>query len=182
MTDRDRRALIGGVAVLAVLLGYRYLAMPVIDSWSEARQRIAVASEAQASMQRQMSRLKSQRRQLESVYGEAVSRPLPDVDTARANFIKAVEDSLKANGLESQGVRSQPVRPIREVSGVSLVGLQVECTGQSRQLVRWLADLSASDPLMLVDSLRTSPDTRRPDRVQVSMVVATFARAQGETP
>lgn len=178
MSDRDKKAILLGGLVLGCLIGYRFVMMPVLDSWSDARQRIAQVSAAQSSLDAQVMRLQSQRRQLEVVYGQGIAQPLPPVDVARANFVKTVEDLLKSSGMTSQGVRSQPLRPLREVAGVALVGLQVDCTGQPQQLMRCLANMSAGDQLILVDSVRAAPDSRRPDRMQVSMVVTTLAKME----
>ena len=180
MSDRDKKAVILGAMLLAGLLGYRFAVAPMVDTWQSARQRIAVASAAQSSINAQATRLQSQRRQLEAVYGSAIAQPLPTVEEARANFVKTVEDLLKSSGLESESVRSQPLRPLREVAGVALVGLQVQCSGQARQLTQCLANMSGRGPLILVESLRTSPDARRPDRMQISMVLATVAKMEAD--
>lgn len=177
--DRDRKAIILGAAVLALVLGYRLVLAPLAESWRDARQRIEMASATRSALEAQALKLRSQRRRLEAIYGPAIGEPLPPVDRARANFVKTVEDLLKSSGMESRGVRSQPLRPLREVDGVALVGLRVECTGRSQQLAKCLAAMSEGEQIMLVESIRAAPDSKRPDRMQVSMVLATLARMEG---
>ncbi len=175
LSQRDRRAIFfGAIAILAVA-GYLYVVSPFLASWSEARATIQGARAAELRLAADRDRLESLRRQLAPYYGPGLDRPLPPVTQVRVGFVKTVQELLKQNGLESRDVRSQPLQTIREVPGVGLVALEVECQGSPQSLINTLGKLGSAEHPILVERLTVEPDPQRSDQVRVSLTLATFA-------
>lgn len=180
LSSRDKKALMLGGLALAALIGFRYVLMPLNDSWRDARQRIAQAGDTLQRLQDQQLQLRAQQRRLMDFYGQGLAQPLPTAEQAGVEFVKTVEDLLKAAGLGSQGVQAQPVRPLREVPGVAVVGLQVQLAGRPEQITQCLASLCQSQQPILVQSLTaTRPGKDGDQQLNVSMVIATLARWEG---
>lgn len=180
LSQRDRRAILLGAGLLALLLGYRFVLSPWLDSWSDARARIELAASQESALRAQVAQLRSQERMLGPIYGEAINAPLPTVEDARLSFVKVTEDLLKSSGLEVRGIRSQPMTDLRELPGVALVSLQANCVGRPNSIAQCLAKMGESEQVVLVQKLDVTPDGNG-DKMSVSMVLATLARTTEAT-
>lgn len=178
MSQRDRRAILLGSGAILFVAGYLYVVSPWLQSWSDARQRLQLAETQRAALVAEDARLESLRRTLGPFYGSGLGTPLPPVAEVRVGFVKTVQELLKQNGLESRDVRSQPLQPLREVPGVGLVALEVDCQGQVQGLMQALTKLSQAERPIVVQRMNVEPDTQRPDQMRVSLTLATFAKLE----
>jgi hypothetical protein len=173
--SRDRRAILMGALLLGALFGHEYALQPWLASWAQARQTIELAQQHRLDEQTLQLRLEAERGRLKRIYGPGALQPLAPAQQVRISFVKTVEDLVKSAGLASQGVRDLPLRPLRDVPGAVLVGLQIEATGQQQQLAQCLAKMSQAPTLICFDTLNVTADPRRPQQLSVTLVLWTIA-------
>lgn len=173
---RDRRALSLGAAGLVLIAATRYGVMPWVDRWLDARRRIVAARTELADLELAVRRVLGQRQRLERVYGPAVRTAPADLETARVELYRAVQQCLKANGIKPMDYQPQPPRRLREVPGVQLVPLQVRAKCAFAQLVKCLASVRAADSLVIVDRVTAVNNEKSPGQLEVTFMLATLAR------
>jgi hypothetical protein len=172
---RDRRAvLVGAAALLAVFL-VRYALIPWIHSWQAARGRVAAARAELDDVRSTMQRLLRVRDRTLATYGQAVAKPLEDVEATRIAFLKTVQDVLRAGGVEYKSIDPQPTKALRELPGVEWVPCEVKGSCQLAQLAKCLAELRKAEKLVIVDRITASGGEKEPGKLEVSLVLATLA-------
>ena len=176
LPTRDQRAILIGAAALALILGLRFIAVPIAQTWQGARARISRAQTELESLKAQIADLQTQHRQLAPVFGPSVSERPPSAQDARVRFVKTVVEPLESAGLDVPSTRTQPLRRLREVSGVGLVTIQVRAVGDLPKLAETLGAMRQTDQLILVESLSASTDEEDPGDLEISMVLATTAQ------
>ncbi|MHC4717943.1 MAG: hypothetical protein ACYS5V_13295, partial [Planctomycetota bacterium] len=130
LSPRDRRAIRLGVIALAAIFLVRVAVMPWIDSWANARSRIAANRTAMTDLQGQVRRVLGRRRRLAGEYGPAVGKELPDAESAPVKLLQAVQGVLGKGGFKLTDYQPQPARPVRQgrddpIKDVLIVPLQV---------------------------------------------------------
>ena len=178
MTPRDRRALILGAGVLAAIFGFNFVLMPLLDSWSTAREQADEAGGQLDQIESRLRRVVGQRRRLARIYGPAVNAPLQDAETAQANLFKVAQDVLKAGGFKDPVYQFQPARPVRDVPGVEHVPLQIRGKCGLQQLTRCLAGMRKAPSLVIVDRLTITNDLKKPGQLTVTLVLGTLATTE----
>ena len=178
LSDRDRRALIIGSVLLAALLVVRFAVLPWLDDWRQVRDRIDSTTETLHSLDRKVKRRDHLHEQLARTYGPAASKPLTDVQTTQVAFHKTVQDVLGAAGIKFESIKSQPVKPIRKLPGISLVPVQISGKCQIAQLAKFLAQAQRADMVMIVDRMNVSVNAKKRTELSVTMVLATLAQKE----
>lgn len=178
LSNRDRRAVLLGAALLAALGLAQWIVLPWIADWRDARSRITAARFELTELETQVRRLVTQRRRLREALGPAVGKPLPSADEARVRFVQIAERIMAAGGIKTSGVRPQPARPLQDVEGVSLVTLRAEGVGRSDRLAACLAAVHELDEWILIDQISVTEQRGRPGQVAVSLVLAAPARQE----
>ena len=181
LTRRDRRAVMLCAAALVAILAGRLIVIPWIDSWGDARRRIADAHRQLVELESRLRRVVAQRRRLEGQYGPRAADPPADVETARIQLLEAAQDVLTANGLKAT-YSPQPTRVVKSVPGIELVALQVRGQFKLGQLTKCLAGMRAAPTLVMVDCLSISNDAKKPGNLDVTLTLTTLAEQQGAHP
>ena len=95
LSPRDRRAILLGAVGLLIILAGRFVLLPWIDSWKDARRSIAEARVELGEAERQIYRVLGQRRRLEKIYGPAVNKALDNRQSAQVKLIEGVQEVFK---------------------------------------------------------------------------------------
>ena len=177
-SPRDRRAILLGAAGLLIILIARLAVIPWIDSWRAARREIAEARAQLDYTQHQVRRILGQRRRLEQIYGQAVSKPLENRQSALNRLTRVVQDVFKAGGFKATDYKSQRCRSLPEVPGVEIVPLQVRGKCKLPQLVKCLAAMRNAETLILVDWFSVANDEKKPGELEITMMLATLAEKE----
>jgi hypothetical protein len=175
MNPRDRRAawLIAAAAVLAVV----WLAVaPVARSWSGARSRIDANKDRIEVLRSRLDKWRFERDRLAVEYGPSIEAPPLSADDTRLKFLKTLQDTLLAGGVQVQSIRPQATRPVKEIAGLSLATFQVTGKCQVAQLAQALARLTELPNLALMDRLSVDVDEAQPGLLNVTMQIGTLAR------
>lgn len=175
LSQRDKRTVMLGAAVLAGIVLVRLTFVPWLEGWMDARDRSAAARGELNDLQRHVSKMLGQRGRLEPIYGAGVARPLEDIQTARASLFQAAQDVLKANGFSPSDYAPQPPRPVKQVPRAVLVSLQVRGQCQLPQLASCLARLRDARTLVIVDRVSAVGNEKQPGQLEVTMVLTTLA-------
>ena len=179
LSQRDRRAIILGAIGLALVCFIRFGLMNFLDSWSDARHRIAAARDNVSRQERAISRVLGQRGRLASEYGQSVCKPLADSDTAKINLLAASQQALTKAGFEPDNYQPQPGKDLRQIPGLRYIPLQVRGKCSLDQLTKLLAGLPNDETPIIVDQLSIAKNEKKPQKLEVTMVLATLAD-QGE--
>lgn len=175
MSPRDRRAMILGGALLGAIVLLRLTLIPLWDSWSSARDRSRVYGEELVELNRSLRHVLGQRERLARVYGPGVREALSEEQSARMNLLQSAQDVFNGGGVRLTDYQPQRARPIRDIPNVSLVALQVRGQCQLPQLVKCLARMAQTKPLMIVQSMNIANNEKQPGQLDVTLVLATLA-------
>ena len=178
LAPRDRRALLLGGGALTAMCAFNFVLMPLLESWSTARQRAADAGGELDRIESRLRRVVGQRKRLARIYGPAVNAPLQDPETAQANLFKAAQDVLKKGGIKDPVYEFQPCRPVRDVPGVEHVPLQIRGKCDPKQLAQCLAGMRKAPSLVIVDRFTIANDLKKPGQLTVTLVLGTLATAE----
>lgn len=140
----------GGVLIGAAVLG-RFVLMPVVDQWQQARAAIVTYDAQLEDLERRVDRRDAAVRRLREKFGPGIEKDLLDVDAARVEFPRVVQETLAGQGFKLDNIRVQRVQRLREAPGVALVTLLVQGECEAGQIPKMLAALRGSEMLMLVD-------------------------------
>ena len=184
LSARDRRAVRWGAIVVAAVVVIRVVAMPWMDSWADARDRIARDGASLAELQRQVRQALAQRRRLVRTLGEAAARPLPDAESAPVKLLQAAQEVLGAGGFKITGYEPQTPRPLRRkgnesIKGVLVVPLQVRGQCQLPQLAKCLDGMKQAKTLVMVDRVVVGNNEKKPGQLAVTLLLTTLAQAKG---
>ena len=175
LSSRDRRTLLLGAAGLMVICAARFAVIPWLDSWTAAREQIVTNRQQLSDLERTIRRVLGQQGRLAETYGQAVNKPLEDMETARIGLFKAAQDVLKAAGFKPTSYQPQPCRTLREIPGVMIVPLQVRGKCRLEQLAKCLAGMRKADTFIIVDRLSLNNDEKKPGQLDVTMVLVTLS-------
>ena len=179
MNSRDRRAVILGGGSLILLAVVWLVILPWWADWSAAREQISESRQQIEDLQEQTGRLIAMDRQLEPVLGTAVKKPLAGIGVTRAQLIKDLMDLHAKAGVQIRSMQPESTRPLRELSGVVRLPIQVQSTCQPLQLVQILAAARNSSGLLLADRVELAPGGQQgPGGMNVTMVWSTLARQE----
>lgn len=179
LSARDRRTVVVGGILLAVILIIKFTLMPWLDHWGDLRVRIARSHATLQANERKSKHLTSLEQRLVRSYGKAVTRPLDDVEETRRRFNRVVYDVLKAGGFKMQRTQPQAARSIRtQVQGVTLLSMRVVGTCQLQQLAKCLAQVRQAEHLIIIDRVDAVSNPKKPTELTVTMVLATLAEEE----
>ena len=174
MSDRDRRAIVVCLVVVAAAAGYRLVLSPMVEQWQAARASVATAEAQVDAVGQRLDRLDSVRRRLSERYGPGVGRPLATVEALRVAFPEAVRAAVEAGGAEARRVEVQGVRKLRDVPGVASLSLRVTAVGGDGAIPEVLRQVAAGPYPAVVESLNLSMDEpNRREKWEMVMVVST---------
>ncbi|NLF30522.1 MAG: hypothetical protein GX591_06505 [Planctomycetes bacterium] len=182
LSPRDRRALALGALGLALIVLARVAALPVLDRWRQARTEAACCQAALTARAQSVSGVLAQRGRLAGRYGRAINRPLEPVDQAEVTLLRAAKDVLGAAGFAPGEYLPQRPRQVREIPGVDYVCLEVRGQCQESKLPECLAAVGRAETLLFIDRITVVVDSKRPDQLNVTMLLATLGRRQEDTP
>ena len=174
LSQRDRRAVIFGVAALLAVVVVRWGVVPFIGSWQQAREEAAVNAQHLSSLEDQLRSLLGQRQRLEDMYGSGVRKPLEGLEAATLKFNQAVQTVVRESGIREAKYTPQSPKPLPELRGVQTIGMRVAGQCQLPQLTKCLSDLRKADSLIIVDSFTVSSDESKPGNLDVTFVLATL--------
>jgi hypothetical protein len=178
MNSRDRRAIIGGGAILVSLGVIWFALIPWLDSWGAARRDIALSRQRMAELQRQVQSLAALDRPLAVVYGDAVTKPLPSFQDARTALVKNVLDLYGRAGIQLGSLTPQAPRVLREVPGVTRLTVQAQGMAQSPQLVQLMAAARSSAGLLMLDRIEVTTSPQGPGPMTITAEWSTLARQE----
>ncbi|MCJ7543330.1 MAG: type II secretion system protein M [Phycisphaerae bacterium] len=178
MTPHDRRAILLGAAALLAVVVVRWVLVPWAISWQQARQEITVAQSQLDALENQVRRHLSQRDRLTAMYGNAVAKPLEDMEPATLRFGEAVQAVMGRSGIRDPAYQPQQPRGVPGAPEVEMVTLRMTGRCQLPDLARCLAELRRADSLIVVDSLVATGDTRpqQQGQMEVTMLLSTPAK------
>ena len=175
-SDRDRRAVLLGAAGLALVLSMKFILLPWLHHWGEARADIVRHRAVLADVEHDLERLDFLHSRLKPGYGEAVARPLENVSTTLLMFDQTIQKSLTDSGVALQTKSHRGARTLREAQGVVLVTIQVQARGDLAALARCLNRMRHAEQLVIVDQLTLhTPDPNRPGQLAYTMELSTPA-------
>ena len=177
MTPRDRRAVLLGIGALLAVIVIRWMLVPWVASWQQARQDITVAREELTSLEDQLRRYLSQRQRLTAMYGAAVAKPLEDMEPATLRFAEAVQGVVGRSGISNPAYQPQQPKAVPDAPGVEMVTLRMVGRCQLPQLANCLAELRKADSLIVVDSLVANGDPRQQGQMEVTLILSTPAKS-----
>ena len=180
LTDRDRRAILWGSAILAGVLLVRFAILPWWSSWSEARDQTRRCREQMNELELEIRRLANMQDTAVKSYGPSATRPLQGAEAARIAFAKAVNDTLKAGGINFQSITPQRARPLPDLKDVELLPFQVKGKCSLAQLARCLAGMRKAPMPMIVDRIGVSSDPKKPGQLELTMVLSTLAKKEAK--
>ena len=178
LSPRDRRAILLGAVGLLIILAGRFVLLPWIDSWKDARRSIAEARVELGEAERQIYRVLGQRRRLEKIYGPAVNKALDNRQSAQVKLIEGVQEVFKTGGVKLTGYDPQRPKSLREVPGVEVVAWQIRAKCKLPQLVKCLAGMRKSETLIIVDWFSVVNNEKKPGELEITMMVATLAEKE----
>lgn len=161
-----------------MICAFNFVLMPMLDSWSAARQRADDATQELDRIESRLRRVVGQRKRLTRIYGPAVNAPLEDPETAQANLFEVAQDVLKKVGIKDPAYEFQPRRPVRDVPGVEHVPLQIRSKCSPQQLVLCLAGMRKAPSLVIVDRFTIANDVKKPGQLTVTLVLGTLANTE----
>ncbi|NQU75930.1 MAG: hypothetical protein HQ546_06425 [Planctomycetes bacterium] len=171
----DKRAIVYGAVVLAVIVAARLAFVPWLNGWGDARTRIATAQSQIDELAGKARRASGQRSRLAEAYGPAAGKELTDLRDAQRGLLKVAQDIFKANGFEvASGYDPQRPRQVKGLAGVQLVPMQVRGTCKLPQLVKCLTEMRKAPTLVFVDRLTIENDAKKPGQLTVTMTLATL--------
>ena len=176
LAARDRRTIIAGAVILAVIVATRFAVIPWVDSWLDARRASQFDRRQLNEWETEIRRVLGQRKRLSDKYGPAVNQPLEDSQTARVSLFEAAQDAIKANSFEATYYEPQASRPLREIPGVQAIKLQVRGKCKLPELAKCLAAMRKADTLVIVDRLIIANGEKKPGQLEVTMMLMTLAK------
>jgi len=180
LTPRDRRAVLIGAALLAVLVVGRVVVLPVAGYWSGARARTAAARSQLSRMQTQLAQIVSQQGRLWGQIGPAVAKGLADAETARMGLFESAQAALRQAGFNATGFAPQKPRRLTSLPGVQEIDLQVRGKCNPGQLANALAQLCKTPTLVAVRQLNVDNDEKKPGELDATLTLFTLAREGGK--
>lgn len=180
LNQRDRRAVVICATVVGVLVLARFVVMPMVHFWSEARGRIEAKHEEVHALSAKLDKWKFERDLLAPDYGAALDAPPLAAEEVRLAFLKTLQDTLASGGMQVQSIRPLATRPVKELTGVSIATFQVTAKCQFAQLAPTLANLAAAPNLMLIDRLSMDVDEGQPGMLTVMLQIGTLTRSGGK--
>lgn len=175
LTQRDKRAMVLGGAVLLVALLAHYVIVPGIDRWQAARAAAAQYESKLVDLQTRLDRRDSVLQRLEAKYGPAVHRPVDDVETLSTAFPEQMQALLGSAGIGFTSIELQSVQKVRDVPGLAMVSVRVQGTSNPNQMAKFMAAAATAERIVLLDRLQMTRKDR-PDQWNVSFVLSTPAR------
>jgi len=184
MSERDKRTVKIGGAVLLAALVLKFGVMPMVNAWQAARDKVDAYQASLVSLQTTLDQRAMAMQVLRQKYGEAVDEDLLSEEHTRVVFPQAVQQALRQGGLNVTNVQVPSVRRVRELPGVSMVTVRVEGTCEGGAMPRVLASLAACERWTIVDRFETSmaqPGNRQSWNVRLTLSSPAQASAQPTT-
>jgi hypothetical protein len=178
LSTRDRKALTLGLTLLAVLVAARFVLLPTLSAWRHNRAIAKAAAAGFEELEAQKARLDHQQRRLGDMFGDAIAQPLEPLELVQVRFVKRVEQALSQSGVGIAAMSPQPVQPLRELQGVSVVRMRVEATCRFENLAKCLTQLPNAQQLILVDQLSAQGVEGKPGELKLSLVLSTLALSE----
>ncbi len=175
LSDKDKRAVRILVIALATIFVAKLLVIPWLDSWSDARRRIASADQQIEQVQRPIRRSLALQKHLERLYGQGVNQPCQDIEAANLSLMKVAGQLEKSGGMKPASNVPQKGRRLTNVPGVEIVLLQIRGKCSLQQFSKTLAALLKSETLVFVERLSLTNDRKKPGQLDVTLVLATLA-------
>jgi type II secretory pathway component PulM len=145
LQPRERRLLVVGGIVAAVVVGYLYVVEPLLDRHEQVKSLIAAREESLARQQRLVARRDRYVEERDALQGEIQERrgrllPGDKPPLAASELQKLVKGLAQDTGVE---VRSERVLPTTERGGYTEVPVEVTLAGPIRAMVSFLYRLEA---------------------------------------
>jgi hypothetical protein len=164
-----------GAALLAVLIGTRFVLWPAVSMWRESRTAAMQAQDDFDRLKTSMTRLDHQKRSLSGIFGPAVAGPIESLQLVQVRMAKRIEQSMSQAGVGIANISPQPVERLRELPGMSIVRMRVEGTCRFEQLAQCLAHFAKAEQLILVDRLSAQGVEGKPGELKLSLVLSSLA-------
>jgi len=174
ISQSDKRTILFGIGFLLLAALGRFLILPGLNAWGEARAEVDGHSQRVEDLSTQLNRAEAMQRRLVDKLGLAAGKKPITVDEARVQFPKAVQDALAKGGAAVSSIELQQVRKLREASGWSLVPVRVQASCKGAKIADVLNSFRASQQLIMVD--RLSLDMARSgnrDNWKLEMILST---------
>lgn len=156
LTERDKRAVKLGAAVIGLGLIVRLIVMPFTAHWGELRETVSSHEQRITFIEQKLDRRDAVVTRQRPRFGPGIESPLQPVDSVQLSFPQAVQKALGSGGLGVSSVEPQGIRKLRDVAGVVMVSLRVRCGGGPDSLPQALASIQGAEQLIIVDSFDLS--------------------------
>ena len=176
LSPRDRRiAMIGGIAVVAILV-YYFAIDPAVGKWSQLNKDIAKQEKLLDDVA-QGRRVRGQAADLRERIGREVTSyaAAEEFDAHMPRMITQLTERETYPGVTR--LDTMPLEVLETHAKCSL-SLSFECGLD--QLTQFLYDLQRAEPLLVVDNLRITTNEKAPSLLRVRMAVCSFAMLEEE--
>jgi Tfp pilus assembly protein PilO len=156
LQSRERRLLVAGAIVAAIVLGYLYGVEPLLEHHDRVQSQIAAREQLLARHQRLVARRDRYQEEREALQAEIRQRrarllPGDKPPLAASELQKLVKSTAQDSGVE---VRSERVLPIVERGAYTEVPVEVTLAGPIRALVSFLYRLDAVPAQISIQDLK----------------------------
>ncbi len=156
LQSRERRLLVLGAIVAAIVLGYMYGVEPLVDRHQRVQTLIAAREQLLSRQQRlvvRRERYVHEREALQAEIGQRRTRLLPGdkAPLAASELQKLVKTTAQDSGVD---VRSERVLPTTERGGYTEVPVEVTLAGPIRALVAFLYRLEGAPVQVSIQDLK----------------------------
>ena len=175
LNTRDRRAIILGGVSVGIILVYLFLALPLMEDWSQVR-----------------TELKMYRGQIESVSGQTagakakivgLSQTVPFMDSPvkedqqRKLFWDKTYDQLKSAGIKlDSGPAYIGSTTTKQAGQQRTLRLKFAGSCKYEQWVKFLGQLNENPYLVSIEEFSVKANEKKPEMVTIEMTIGTFVK------
>ena len=182
VNERDKRAILLGMAVIGLGLIIRLVVMPFAAHWQDLRSSASSCEQRISLIEQKLNRRDALIERQCVRFGPGLRAPLEPVEITQRLFPQTVQKVLGKGGLGVSSVEPQGIHKLREAPGVVMVSLRVRCNGGPDSLPQALAEVQKAEQLIIIDSIdlsMTQPGDRK--SWSVTLLVSTPALVGGES-
>ncbi|MDH4202946.1 MAG: type II secretion system protein M [Phycisphaerae bacterium] len=171
--DRDRRAILFGIAAIVLILLYGVIGLPLVEDWSRVRDQLGTY---ESKLDVMGGAAAGSEAKIAGLYQTVPSLELPEnEDVQRKLFWDKTYDQLKSAGIAVSSGPSYVASARKKTAlGFGTLRLQFSGTCKYEQFVQFLAGLKENPCLFSVEEFSIKSDEKKPEQVNIDMTLETF--------